>query len=75
MYISLFLRILGPYKLNRVPIRRIHQHFVIATSTRLNLEKVKIPDTIDDAYFRRTHDRRPKKAEGDIFAKKKKKVT
>lgn len=47
---------------------------MIATSTRLNLEKVQIPDTINDAYFRRTHDRRPKKAEGDIFAKKKKKV-
>lgn len=62
----------GPYKVNRVPIRRVHQHFVIATSTKLNIDKVAIPATIDDAYFRRQRQRRAKKAEGDIFAKKKK---
>lgn len=63
---------IGPYKVNRVPVRRVHQHFVIATSTRLNIENVKVPDTINDAYFRRIRQRRAKKAEGDIFAKKKK---
>ena len=45
---------------------------MIATSTRLDISKVKIPDTIDDAYFRRKREKRAKKAEGDIFAKKKK---
>ncbi len=63
---------IGPYKVNRVPVRRVHQHFVIATSTRLDIEKVEIPANIDDAYFRRIRQKRPKKAEGDIFAKKKK---
>jgi len=66
------LLVTGPYKVNRVPVRRVHQHFVIATSTRLNVEKVEIPANIDDAYFRRIRQKRPKKAEGDIFAKKKK---
>ena len=58
--------------MNRVPVRRIHQHFVIATSTKLDVSKVEVPANIDDAYFRRAHQRRAKKAEGDIFAKKKK---
>ena len=58
--------------MNRVPIRRVHQHFVIATSTKLNIEKVEVPATINDDYFRRNRQRRLKRAEGDIFAKKKK---
>lgn len=53
-----------------MPIRRIHQHFVIATSTKLNIDNVKVPENINDEYFRRHRERRPKKAEGDIFAKK-----
>lgn len=69
---SLHSESLGPYKVNRVPLRRIHQHYVIATSTRLNIENVKVPDNVDDKYFRRVRQRRLKKAEGDVFAKKKK---
>jgi hypothetical protein len=71
-FIILNFSIIGPYKINRVPIRRVHQNYVIATSTRLDISKVKIPETIDDAYFRRKREKRAKKAEGDIFAKKKK---
>lgn len=66
------LLVTGPYKINRVPIRRVHQHFVIATSTKLNIDKVAVPATINDEYFRRNRQRRLKRAEGDIFAKKKK---
>ncbi len=66
------LLVTGPYKINRVPIRRVHQHFVIATSTKLDIGKVEIPANIDDKYFRHLREKRLKKAEGDIFAKKKK---
>merc|ERR1712071_79362 len=61
-----------PYKINRVPVRRVHQHYVIATSTKLDIEKVAVPENIDDVYFRRIREKRLKKAEGDIFAQKKK---
>merc|ERR1712206_5064 len=66
------LLVTGPYKVNRVPVRRVHQHYVIATSTKLDVSGVSVPDNIDDAYFRRIRQKRAKKAEGDIFAAKKK---
>merc|ERR1712127_350943 len=66
------LLVTGPHKINRVPIRRVHQHYVIATSTKLDIAKVAVPENIDDVYFRRIRERRAKKAEGDIFAAKKK---
>merc|ERR1711874_845099 len=66
------LLVTGPYKINRVPVRRVHQHYVIATSTKLAVDKVEVPASIDDAYFRRIREKRLKKAEGDIFAQKKK---
>merc|ERR1711909_123106 len=66
------LLVAGPYKINRVPVRRVHQHYVIATSAKLAVDKVEVPASIDDAYFRRIREKRLKKAEGDIFAQKKK---
>lgn len=41
---------LGPYKVNGVPLRRVNQSYVIATSTKVNLDGVALP-AIDDAYF------------------------
>lgn len=43
----------GPYKVNGVPLRRLNQAYVIATSTKVNLEGVEVPAHIDDAYFAR----------------------
>jgi large subunit ribosomal protein L6e len=40
----------GPYKVNGVPLRRVNQSYVIATSTKVNLEGLELP-AIDDAYF------------------------
>ncbi|POM58821.1 60S ribosomal protein L6 [Phytophthora palmivora] len=52
------LLITGPYKVNGVPLRRVNQAFVIATSTRMDLSDVKLPE-IDDDYF--TKDKPTKK--------------
>lgn len=61
----------GPFKINGCPLRRISQNYVIATSTRLNVSTVRIPEHITDGYFKRNKPKRSKKVEGDIFATKK----
>jgi len=45
------LLINGPFKTNGVPLRRVNQAYVIATSTRINISDVKIDEKIDDKYF------------------------
>jgi len=61
----------GPFLINACPLRRISQNYVIATSTRIDVSDVKLPGRINDDYFKRKHDKRAKKEEGDIFRKKK----
>jgi len=56
------LLVTGPYKLNGVPIRRINQAYVIATSTKVDLSKVTIPEDITDKTFARV--KSEKAAEG-----------
>ena len=43
----------GPYKINGVPIRRVNQAFVIATSTKVDITGVDCAK-FDDAYFAKT---------------------
>lgn len=43
----------GPFRINRCPLRRISQTFVIATSTRVDLGDYKVPKEINDEFFRR----------------------
>jgi len=62
---------LGPFKVNACPLRRVHQRYVIATSTRLDVSKVKIPLRCNDIYFKRQKKQQPKKDEGEIFDVKK----
>merc|ERR1719326_2171336 len=43
----------GPYKINGVPLRRVNQAYVIATSTKVDVSGVDV-SSIDDAYFARS---------------------
>jgi len=65
------LLVTGPFLINACPMRRVSQNYVIATSTKLDFKDVKLPENLDDDYFKRKRDKRAKKEEGDIFAKKK----
>jgi large subunit ribosomal protein L6e len=43
----------GPYKINGVPLRRVNQAYVIATSTKVDVSGVDV-SSIDDKYFARS---------------------
>merc|ERR550517_1554810 len=61
----------GPYHLNGCPLRRINQKYVIATKTKLDIKGVKVPDRVNDEYFKRQKAQKQKQGDGDIFDNKK----
>merc|ERR1712204_163627 len=64
--------ITGPMKLNGCPMRRISQYYLLATKTQVDITSVKIPDNVNDDFFKRAKAPKGKKAEGgDIFTSKK----
>lgn len=61
------LMVTGPFKYNSVPLRRVNQRYVIATTTRVKLTGVPIPSELNDEFFRR-QDLKTKKSADKIFA-------
>ncbi|KAH8917781.1 60S ribosomal protein L6 [Atractiella rhizophila] len=68
------LLVTGPFKLNGVPLRRVDQSYVIATSTKVDVAGVKLDEKLDDKFFSRTVSKSRKGTEGEFFEGKKQKV-
>ncbi|KNC85318.1 large subunit ribosomal protein L6e [Sphaeroforma arctica JP610] len=62
------LLVTGPFKINGVPLRRINQAYVIATSTSIDISGVSVADKFDDAYFARPSTGATEKSEKKFFA-------
>jgi large subunit ribosomal protein L6e len=60
------LLVTGPFKVNGVPIRRVNQTYVIATSTKVDISGVDV-SKFDDKYFARDKKTKVKKTEGELF--------
>lgn len=60
------LLVTGPFKVNGVPLRRVNARYVIATSTKVNVESVDVAK-YNAAYFAREKTPKSKKSEADFF--------
>jgi len=60
------LLVTGPYKINGVPLRRLNQAYVIATSTQIDVSKVDV-SKIDDAFFARKAAKKVAGKDGEGF--------
>merc|ERR1712227_513318 len=47
------LLVTGPHKVNGVPLRRVNRRFMLATSTKIDVSGVEVPNKINDQYFAR----------------------
>jgi large subunit ribosomal protein L6e len=61
------LLVTGPFKLNGVPLRRVAQAYVIATSTKVDIADLSIPESVNDAYFTRSKASGAASKEGEFF--------
>ncbi|KAK7358912.1 hypothetical protein VNO77_00853 [Canavalia gladiata] len=64
------LLVTGPFKINGVPLRRVNQSYVIATSTKVDVSGVNV-DKFDDKYFSKEVQKKKKKGEGEFFESEK----
>ena len=63
------LLVTGPFKVNGVPLRRVNARYVIATSTRVNVESVDVKK-FDVAYFAREKTAKKAATEEEFFGDK-----
>ncbi|KZT20391.1 hypothetical protein NEOLEDRAFT_1075705 [Neolentinus lepideus HHB14362 ss-1] len=61
------LLVTGPYKINGVPLRRVNQAYVIATSTKVDLGDFSVDEKISDTYFAKSKAKGAKSAEEEFF--------
>ncbi|KAF8812528.1 hypothetical protein BYT27DRAFT_6425208 [Phlegmacium glaucopus] len=61
------LLVTGPFKVNGVPLRRVNQAYVIATSTKVDLTDIKIDDKLNDTYFAKAVSKGARSAEEEFF--------
>jgi large subunit ribosomal protein L6e len=59
------LLVTGPFKLNGVPLRRVNQAYVIATSTKVDISSADVSKYTDE-YFKREVEKK-KKGESEFF--------
>lgn len=59
------LLVTGPYKVNGVPLKRVNQAYVIATSTKVDISGVQVPAEANDSLFKKE-----KAAKGEFIAEK-----
>ncbi|KII95092.1 hypothetical protein PLICRDRAFT_693360 [Plicaturopsis crispa FD-325 SS-3] len=62
------LLVTGPFKVNGVPLRRVNQAYVIATSTKLEIDDLKVDDKINDSYFAKAATKASRSAEEEFFS-------
>jgi len=63
------LLVTGPFKLNGVPLRRVNQAYVIATSTKVDLHHYHLDKKkYTDAYFAKTKTSTKQTAEEEFFS-------
>ncbi|KAI9506089.1 60S ribosomal protein L6 [Coemansia spiralis] len=63
------LLVTGPFKINGVPLRRVNQAYVIATSTKVDISSIKVDDKFNDEYFKSEKEAKPKGTEEEFFGK------
>ena len=58
--------VVGPFKINGVPLRRVNQAYVIATSTKVDISAVSA-EKFDDKYFTKEKKKKKNKGESEFF--------
>ncbi|SCV73826.1 BQ2448_6256 [Microbotryum intermedium] len=64
------LLVTGPFKVNGVPLRRVNQAYVIATSLKFDISSLTVDAKLNDAYFAKPKSASRNGTEGEFFADK-----